>query len=787
MPEFAVFSPHSEKKLPMQNYSRIGRLLLIFSLLPIFAPAQVLTQTIRGKVSDADTGQPLAGATVLLVELQTGAVADSTGNFRLLNVPVGRYRLRVSYVGYQTLTIAEILVESGREVIQNIELSEQSTPVEEIVVRASRQLWHPVSVTTLTIEETLRFPATFYDPARLVTTLPGVVSNNDQANGISVRGNSPNHLLWRLEGVDIVNPNHTPNAGTFSDRVSANGGGVNILSAQMLGASTFYTGAFPAAFGNALGGIMDMRLRPGNDQQRETIAQIGLIGLDFASEGPFSRKGGASYLFNARYSTVGLLGQLGVNFGDEQIQFYDLSFHLNFPFQDGSQLTVFGMGGNSSNIFEAQRDSSVWEFQKDRFDINFTSAMGALGATFTRPVGKKAIWRTALAYSILNSERLGDRLDVAYQLQKVEFDQYAQSKLSIHTSLSVKQNTRSNWQFGLLATQHDANIESRQAGALRAFAQQEHIVWQPYFNWRYRLLPKLSANAGLHMLMVTGYNRPQPEPRASLDWSWSERRSLSLAYGLHSQIEQPQVFNALRGVRDFTKAHHVVLGYEEKIDASASWRAEAYAQWLFDVPVSLAGNTFSALNLLEIAAIEPLVNAGAGRNYGLELSFRKFITDDFYLLTNATAYQSEYTGADGIERNTRWNGNYIFNATGGKEWRRAQKSGRTNALFGLNARVAYLGGFRDTPIDAEASLSVGETVFVNEAAFTLRQAAFFRTDLRFYYKRNKERYSTTLALDIQNATNVQNPAFSYYDVQQQAVVVQNQLGLIPLLSWRIEF
>lgn len=773
----------------MRGFVIIFCLLISYGINTLFA--QPLTQTIRGKVTDADTGQPLVGATLQIVETQMGALADAVGNYRLENVPVGRYRLQVSYVGYQTLTVAELLVESGREVVQDIELSEQATQVREVVVRASRNPPHPVSVKTLTIEEVFRFPATFYDPARLATALPGVVGDNDQANGIAVRGNSPNGLLWRLEGVDIVNPNHTPNAGTFSDRVTANGGGVNILSAQMLGTSTFYTGAFPAAYGNALSAVMDMRLRAGNDQQHQTIAQIGLIGIDLAQEGPFSQKGGASYLFNARYSTVGLLGDLGVNFGDEQISFYDLSFNFNFPFQNGARLTVFGLGGNSENIFEAQRDSLVWEFQKDRFDINFKSSMGALGATFTWPVGKNMIWRTALAYSILDSERTGDRLNDAYQLVNVEADKLLQSKLSLHSSLIFKQNIRTTWQLGIVATQQNVEIESAENQQLLAFGRGDGTLLQPYLAWRYQIGNALTANVGLHLSHFTFNNSTAIEPRASLAWIFSEKRSLSVAYGLHSQQQQAQLYftqNTVNKNLDFTRAHHIVLAYREKLNQSSTLNAEIYYQYLFDIPISQkTGSAFSALNLLEGFINDPLTNKGVGENYGIELGYQKFITSDFYVLTNATLYESTYKGSDGIVRDTRWNGNYIFNITTGKEWRWAQKEGKIKAVFGANARIAYIGGFRDTPIDAQASLDAGRTVYIENEVFTIQQKAYFRSDLRFYYKRNKTKYSTTLALDIQNATNAQNTAFSYYDIQKQAIVRKNQLGIIPLLSWRAEF
>ena len=198
----------------------------ILLALPLVAFAQAPTQTIRGRITDADSRQPLVGATVAIPDLNRGTVTDTAGYFRLEEVPVGRYSLEARHVGYEELLLAEVLAESGKETILNLELKERPMGLEAVEVSASRsdiRVPHPLSVQTITVEETRRFPATFYDPARLSTAFAGVVNDNDQANGLVVRGNSPNSLIWRLEGLDIVNPNHTSNAGTFSDRPTRNG------------------------------------------------------------------------------------------------------------------------------------------------------------------------------------------------------------------------------------------------------------------------------------------------------------------------------------------------------------------------------------------------------------------------------------------------------------------------------------------------------------------------------------------------------------------------------------
>ncbi|MDP5120963.1 MAG: TonB-dependent receptor, partial [Spirosomaceae bacterium] len=345
---------------------------VLLSIISLNSFSQI-NQSIRGKVTNAQTGATIPKATIKLEPTDFQTIADLNGSFTLQNIPPGRYLLTVSSVGFTTKQITELLVQSGKELILDITLSpSESELAEAVVTAASPNLSGALtSLNTITTEQVMRYPATFMDPARLAQSFAGVAVNNDQANGISVRGNNPNTLQWRLEGVQIVNPNHTSNAGTFGDLPTAAGGGVNILSAQLLGNMNFLTGAFPAEYGNVLGGVMDMRLRKGNDTEREYTAQVGLIGIDLAAEGPFSKNSKASYLVNYRYSFTGLLGLGGIDFGGEAIAFQDLSFNFSIPTKKLGDFTIFGMGGNSSNIFTSSEDPTEWEEEKSQFNIDF--------------------------------------------------------------------------------------------------------------------------------------------------------------------------------------------------------------------------------------------------------------------------------------------------------------------------------------------------------------------------------------------------------------------------------
>ncbi|MEM9673188.1 MAG: TonB-dependent receptor [Bacteroidota bacterium] len=771
--------------------------------------AQTITQTVRGSVVDEETLQPLVGASVYLSDTELGGSVDAQGNFLIEDVPIGRYVVGVSYVGYQTRTLPAVLVQAGKETVLEINLSPSVYNLSEVVVTEnwspSQETIDPVSSRGFTVEETRRYAATFFDPARLATSFPGVVGVNDQANHISVRGNSPNSMLWRLEGVDIVNPNHLSNAGTFSDRRAASGGSQSVFSTQVLDNSQFLSGAFPAPYGNTVGGAFDMRLRTGNNQQREYTVQAGLIGLEFAAEGPFDEGKESSYLANYRYSTVGLLTNvIGLDFGGEAITFQDLSFNLTFPTEKAGTFTFFGVGGTGRNVFEAPRDSTEWATQEDRSDVTFTNDMGAVGLTHTLPLNERTMIRSVVASSAISSDRFGDIIDESYEPQRLEEDRYQEFRLSATFSVTHRLSERHVLSGGFFLNQLDYELSSS-VSALDSTVQTtttgegNGVLFQPYVQSKYQISDQLSGQIGLHYTYFSLSQSHSLEPRAQLQWAISSQQSLNLAYGMHSQQQQPGVYfstvtdgtegeSLLQPNRslDLTRAQHLVLSYTRQLGEALRLRAETYYQALFNVPISVDPNsTFSALNLFEGFVDEALVNEGSGRNYGLEMTLEKSFVENYYFLLSGSLYESKYTAADGVERDTRFNGNYAFSATLGKEfpW---EKKGKQRVV-GVNLRGNYLGGLRTTPIDEEASREQQTTVFQDDLAYSQQLSDYFKVDLRISLRRNTERFTSVWSLDIQNVLNRQNIAFQYYDTVQQQVVTKFQLGLIPILTYRIEF
>lgn len=301
------------------------------------------TQNIRGTVADIDSKAPLIGANVLVVgsDPMLGASTDVNGNFSIKNVPIGRHTLQISYIGYNCKTLSNIELSSGKELILNITL-QQTVEMKEVTVTAEKEKekfinkMATVSARTLSVEESMRYAGTLNDVARMAQNFAGVQGANDSRNDIIIRGNSPTGVLYRMEDIDIPNPNHFALNGTT-------GGPISIINNNALDNSDFMTGAFPAEYGNALAGVFDLKLRNGNNQNHEFLGQIGFNGAEFMAEGPINKEKFSSYLVSYRYSTLKVFQLMGVNFGTGTTvpDYQDAVFKINLPNKKGQ--TTFGV------------------------------------------------------------------------------------------------------------------------------------------------------------------------------------------------------------------------------------------------------------------------------------------------------------------------------------------------------------------------------------------------------------------------------------------------------------
>ncbi len=777
------------------------KILTLALLLISWSVKAQLTQTIRGTVVDHVTQTSLPGASVVLVNSQPliGATTDVDGNFRLRKIPVGTHSLRISFIGYKDITIPNIVVNSGKEVVLIIPIEEAVTQLQEIVVRPDVEKNKPlnematVSTRTFSVEETRKFAAAVNDPARAAVSFAGVVSADDGNNTISIRGNSPTGLLWRMEGVDIPNPNH------FAD-VGSSGGGISILSSQLLANSDFSTGAFPAEYGNALAGVFDLNLRKGNNENTEFTVQAGFLGTDVAAEGPFSKNYRGSYLINYRYSTLSILSKLGVNVGDAVTNFQDLSFHVYLPTAKLGNFSLFGFGGLSDQNQFAKEDSTQWEYDFDRYNSQYFSNTGAAGVKHALTLNNKSFLQSSLLISGNDHGYQEERLDNSYSPQFTFKNNYINKKVTFSSVLNYKVNSKNNIRSGVYVNRFSFNLMKKELNRETGLVEEplnslEHAsTIQAFSQWNYRATEQLTFNTGFHALYLTNNTTYSIEPRLSVKYDLTPRNSVSLGYGLHSQMQTIGVYETQLEQPDgsfakpnenlgFNKAHHVVLGYDQSITQYLRLKTEVYYQQLFNIAVENDPTSpVSSLVVEEGYVNLAMVNEGNGRNYGLEVTVEQFLHNDLYFLLSGSLYSSRYKALDDVWRNTRFNGQHALSFTAGKEF-----SGKKNRVYGINLRTIYTGGFWTTPIDLQESQELGETRYVESLAFSEQLPDYFRADLRLSLKRNRPKATTTLALDIQNVSNNKNLGGQYYEPRSGQIEKWYMLPLLPVLSYRVEF
>jgi hypothetical protein len=554
-------------------------------------------------------------------------------------------------------------------------------------------------------------------------------------------------------------------------------------------------GAFPANYGNALSGIIDMKLREGNKNKYEYTAQASLIGMDLSAEGPMGQKQNTSFLVNYRYSTVGLLSLMGVDFGGEAITFQDLSFNINSQLKKGGSFSFFGFGGNSKNDFTGLPPDE-WEEDKHKYDIEYKSGNYAAGINYTVPVYRGKLF-LGVAYSGGSQKRaaaVSPEVDSLATYLLADDYRLDNTLLSGNIKYQTFLGEKGTFDIGMMTNYIDNGISSlKRSGCLSCVdnTQQElsgfnnGLLLQPFTNINVAITNALNVTAGVRYLQYTYNNSNSLEPRAAINVKPSDNVALDFSYGLVSQIQSPQVYAAVgNDGLGFTKSHHLDLSYTQTLLMNFNLRTGVFYQSLFDVPIETSINsTFSTINLLEGFVPGNLVNDGTGENYGADITVEKYFYTQHYFMVGGSYYESKHTAADGIKRNTRFNGNYTLSVVYGKEWTKPEK----NRTIGLNSRFLYLGGLRQSSVNLIASESSAETVYDNADPYSEKLSDYFRVDVRLSFRKNKPRYTRTFAIDIQNLTSQRNEAYQYYDFTQQQIVTKFQLGIIPVLVYRIDF
>jgi hypothetical protein len=760
--------------------------------------AQNITQTIKGKVVDKETQSPLPGATILVLNTDPviGAVSDINGAFIVKNVPVGRYNIKISFIGYEPVVMNEILVNSGKETVLNVELKESVKTMNEVEIKVNKS--QPInSMATLStrqfnVEESRRYAGGLDDPARLASSFAGV-SGNLSTNGIVIRGNAPTGLLWRMEGVEITNPSH------FADVSSLGSGAITALSSQVLSNSDFYTGAFPSEYGNALSGVFDLKLRTGNNEKYENTFQLGVIGIDVSSEGPFVKGKNASFLFNYRFSTLTLLAPiLPPEMG--KLRYQDLSFKLNFPTKKIGTFSLWGIGALDYQGRDATSDSAQWETDFDKEQYNTNLFMCAIGLNHKIIIGNKTYISTSLSPTgnglSLEEKKITNTLSLL-PTDKIDNKIW---KYTLTSFVNHKFSSRHTNKTGFILDrlQYDMNIQKADSGqTLKTSYVNAHgnsYLVQAFSQSKFDINRELILNIGIHAQFFTLNNHYSIEPRIGFNWNFTPMQSIGIAYGLHSRLMPLSFYfvqqNTGSGITepnkklDFSKAHHIVISYEIKLNEYTHFKVEPYYQKLFDIPV--IPNSYYSLQNLEntIFFNYSLVNKGKGRNIGIDFTLERFLNKGYYYLVTASVFDSKYWGGDAIERNARFNNKCVINLLGGKEWKIGKNK---DNILSINGKLCLMDGEYMNPLNLNATYAAKEIVEDTLKAFTQRKPFAKVLSLSVSYRINKSKHSGIWSLNFMNALFYKEFNGYYFDETTNTIKKDINELVIPNISYKIEF
>ncbi|MBL0337093.1 MAG: TonB-dependent receptor [Chitinophagaceae bacterium] len=782
--------------------------VILFSVINGFSQQIRFSQTVKGTVIDEQSGHVLPLVTVKLDGISGKAVAisDSAGFFRLAQVPVGRQTIQVSLVGYEETSVKNIEVTSSHEVVLEIKLREKLTRMDTVVLSAGRSKVRPieesalVSTRQLSVDEAFRYSGTRNDPSRMAQNFAGVSGVNDARNDIIIRGNSPSGVLWRMDGIDIPNPNHFSTLG-------ATGGPVSILNINTLKNSDFMTSAFPAQYGNALSGVFDLRLRNGNNDKYEFLGQMGFNGFEFGAEGPVNRANKSSFFANYRYSMVASLQSIGLNVGTGSATPYyqDGTFKINFPTKKAGTFSLFGLGGESHINFspESQGKDNLYSSPDGSVrDRTYRSLTGVTGLTHTYFFNKTTSGKLLFSVSGFRIKGEEDIIENGKPNRNAFDMYYKQLKYTLGYTFNKKFDKKNQLTAGItgelnsLVLRQDV-IRNGDSTETRLVDSKENALFiRSFINYSHRFNEKLSTNTGVFAQLFTLNNSVSIEPRWNLRYQFRFNQAFTLGAGLHSQAQPLEVYfyqttdNTSASVLsnknlDFVKSLHGVTGYEFNFSRHHRFKAEVYGQYIFDAAVEKTASSFSMLNAgadFGFPDKTNLVNQGKGYNYGVEMTLERFLDKGFYYLATVSLFESKYKGSDNVWRNTAFNGHYVANLLGGKEFKLSERN-----TLGIDSKLGLAGGQYYTPFNVAASMANGYVIYEDDKAYSARNKAYIRWDFKLSYTRNGRKTTQKWYVDLQNLTNKRNIYIRTLNPKTGQESTINQIGFFPNINYQVTF
>lgn len=766
---------------------------------------------IKGVVIDKSTRQPLEFVNVLVVGLGIGASTDANGNFLITQVPPGIYRLQASFLGYKTELTPEYRVNHVTPYVQ-IELEEENASLNEVVVTASpfqKVPESPVSLRVIGLQEIEKAPGANRDISKVVQNYPGVAfSPIGYRNDLIVRGGGPSENRFYLDGVEIPNINHFSTQG-------ASGGPVGLIDADLIRSVKFYSGAFPAAKGNALSSVLDFSLRDGDMERNSLKATLGASEVSLSSNGHIGNK--TSYLVSVRQSYLQALFKiLGLPFLPA---YTDASFKIKTRFDSHNELTLLGLGGIDRMKLNLGIEGEYAEYMFSYLpEINQETY--TVGGVY-RHYSQRHVQAIVLSQSYLNNR------NVKYRDNDESSEENLTLRLgSIEQETKLRMENTSSWSVWKVKAGFDLNYSRYKSNEYRkvfANALREYDYHTDLSLWRWGMFasvdyaaPDKSFTASMGV-RTDGNNYSdkmkelwrQLSPRLSVSYRLVEGLTLSGHVGLYYQLPSYTVLGFKWEEGEYVNRHldYISVSQEslglswtpnENMELSVEGFYKLYGHMPFSlsdqIPLSCKGNDYGTIGN------EALSSEAKGRSYGVELMFKWLLTQKLNLSSSLTIFKSEFKdGEQGSYVPSAWDNRFILNMSGTynfpKHW-------------SLGAKVSCIGGSPYTPYDVEKSSlveawNVQGRAYYDYSRYNQERLPVFgqldvRVDKTFYLKK----CMLGFYLDIQNITasklrqpdalmstgQIENPSAPLSEQRYVMKSIRQESGtLLPTLGITFEY
>ncbi len=759
------------------------RLLGLTFCLHLAVALQVLAQSgvIRGSVVSAVSNQPVAGASVRVLDTKAGAITRPDGSFEIRGLSPGLYNLEVTSIGYKNQVVFEIEVTNARPALIEVRLEEEAVELEGVEVGPPRFVQKieesPLSLRSIGTAEIKRSPGANRDISRVIQTLPGAATTVSFRNDIIIRGGAPNENRFYLDGIEVPNINHFATQGS-------SGGPVGLLNVDLITGVDFYSGAFPANRGNALSSVFEFRQKEGRDDQFAFNGVVGASDLGVTVDGPLSDN--SSLIVSARRSYLQFLFEvIGLPFLPT---YNDAQFKYQHTFDSQNRLSIIGLG--AIDDFELNLDADDTETK--RYLLNFlpiqTQWNYTLGARFDhfREDGFYTfiLSRNELNNDIVKYENNDDsspqNLTLDYESREIEnkfrFEDFrVVDSWKFTYGLRVEHARYSNNTFNRIAT--------REGPVTRRFETELNInKWSLFgqastrlFDERLLLSLGVRADANDYSDAMNSLF-DQVSPRFSAAYYLSESVSLNFNSGLYYQLpsytvmgyrdsESGALTNKDKGLK-YIRTTHLVAGLEYvSLNSNAKLSLEGFYKNYDNYPFLLVEQV-SLANLggdFGVIGNDPVSSSSDGRAYGVELLGQLRATDGFYGIAAYTFMRSEFSDGRGILQPSAWDFRHIVSMTGGKVF---------DDGWEIGLRWSFYSEAPFTPFDVEASLRRenwdvrGRGIEDYERVNAERVPAFHQLDLRIDKKFFFDTWSLTLYFDIQNAYGFETVQQDYLDVER---------------------